>query len=148
MRGSPSQYGGIAAVLVLGVGLLIVGFNMPPEQHERAIELRWTGAFISVFGLLVMGISLSQTLALKALFVAIGATIGCGTFIYLAASNEISGTATYHSSFLAKDDKGEVVTRVSAPEKFRAATNVWWGGGALCFGVSVIGFTIYRKIGE
>jgi hypothetical protein len=70
------------------------------------------------------------------------------TFIYLAASNEITGAATYHRDFMAKGDKGELVSRESAPAKFRAATNAWWGGGALCLGVTVISFTIYRKLDE
>src|ERR1039457_7210779 len=108
MRESPSKYGGIAAVLVLGTGLLIVGFNLPPEQHARAVEMRWTGAYISVFGLLFMAIALSGSAALKALFVAVVATICCGTFIYLATSNEIAGTATYHRSLFLKGDKGEL----------------------------------------
>jgi len=148
MKESPSQYGGIAAVLVLGGGLLIVGFNLPPEQHERAMSLRWTGAFIFLFGLLFMAISLSQRAAFKALFAAIGATICCGVLIYFAASNEITGTATYHRGFLAKGDKGEAVTREASPAKFRAATNWLWGGSALCFGVAVGGFALYRKLDE
>jgi hypothetical protein len=54
MKESPSAYGGIAAVLVLGLGLLIVGLSLPPERHEQAVAMRWMGAVGLALGLVVM----------------------------------------------------------------------------------------------
>lgn len=144
MRSSSSPYPGIAAVLVLGIGFLIVGFNLPANQHEQAAGFRWTGIIILLIGLLFLAIALSQTASLKALFAGIGATMLCGLFIYFAALNEITGTATYHRNFLAKHDTGEPVTRESSPAKFRTATNILWGGSALCFGAAVVSFVACR----
>jgi hypothetical protein len=148
MKESPSAYGGIAAVLVLGVGLLIVGLSLPPERHEQAVGMRWMGAVALVLGLVVMAVSLSQTPARKALFVAMGAMVYTGFFAYNAAANEIAGTATYHLHVLAKGDKAEAVTRDTSPVKFRKATNFLWGGSGVCLGIAVIGLALNRKLEE
>ena len=148
MKESPSAYGGIAAVLVLGVGLLIVGLSLPPERHEQAVGMRWMGAVALVLGLVVMAVSLSQTPARKALFVAMGSMVYTGFFAYNAAANEIAGTATYHLHVLAKGDKAEAVTRDTSPVKFRKATNFLWGGSGVCLGIAVIGLALNRKLEE
>src|ERR1039458_3480292 len=123
MKESPSAYGGIAAVLVLGLGLLIVGLSLPPERHEQAVAMRWTGAVALVLGLVVMAVALSQTPARKALFVAVGAMIYTGFFAYNAASNEITGTATYHLHVLAKGDKAEADTTDTSPVRSEEHTS-------------------------
>jgi len=148
MKGSPSRYGGIAAVLVLGLGLMIVGFNLASEKHEQAVTMRWAGAVVLIFGLLVMAIILSQTPGRKALIAAIGAMIFSGFFAYYAASNEISDTASYHRDFLAKGDRVEAVTRDAAPVKFRKATNYLWAGSGFCLGIAIISFTFHCKLEE
>jgi hypothetical protein len=148
MKESPSAYGGIAAVLVLGLGLLIVGLSLPPERHEQAVGMRWAGAVALVLGLVVMAVTLSQTPARKALYAAIGAMVYTGFFAYNAASNEITGTATYHLHVLAKGDKAEAVTRDTSPVKFRKATNFLWGGSGVCLGIAVIGLALNRKLEE
>jgi hypothetical protein len=147
MKEKPA-YGGIAAVLVLGVGLLTVGLSLPPERHEQAAAMKWTGAVALVLGLVLMAVNLSQTPARKALYAAMGAMIYTGFFAYNAAANELTGTATYHRYFLAKGDKAEAVTRDTSPVKFRKATNFLWGGSGVCLGIAVISLALNRKLEE
>jgi len=54
MNDSPSKYGGLGAVFVFGVGLLIVGFSLPAERHAQAISMRWGGALVIAIGVLVI----------------------------------------------------------------------------------------------
>lgn len=146
MKESPSAYGGIAAVLVLGLGLLIVGRSLPQDRHDQAVAMRWMGAVALVLGLVVMAVTLSQTPARKALYAAIGAMIYTGFFAYNAVSNEITGTATYHLHVLAKGDKAEAVARDISPVKFRKATNFLWGGSGVCLGIALVSLALNRKL--
>jgi hypothetical protein len=138
------KFEGVAAALVLSLGLLITGVSMPPG-HDLAGVMRWMGAIGLVFGLVMMAVMMSQSPARKMLFIAIGAMIYAGFFVYNAASNEITGTATYHSNVLWWGDMREAVTRDISPVKFRKVTNYLWSGGGLCFGISLVSFTLSRK---
>jgi hypothetical protein len=132
VKESPSRFAGIAAVILLGLGLLITGK---------------LGLGLSVLGLgvLVLAVTVSPTAAGKAIFVAITALICSGVFAYHAASNEITGKATYQprirGSFV-------TVTRHDSPSRFREITNIRWATSALCLGVSVISFIFYRKLDD
>jgi hypothetical protein len=150
MKESPSAYGGVAAVLVLGIGLLIVGFNLPPEQYDRAVAMRWIGAVAVVLGLVGTAVTLSKTTAHKALFVGIGTMIYAGFLAYNAASSELSGTAHYfhQPDYLGFSLQGEAVTRDASPAKFRSATNDLWELSGLCLGFSLISFILYRKLDD
>jgi hypothetical protein len=64
---SPSKYGGLAAGAVLGTGLLIMGFSLSPETHERAISLRWAGAAVLVFTVMLAWLGVAGDRA-RALF--------------------------------------------------------------------------------
>jgi hypothetical protein len=144
---SPSAFGGIAAVMVLGVGSLIVAFNLPPEMHDRAVSMVHAGVFTLAVGVFAMGIILSPTQAGKCLVIAIGAIICSGILAYYAASNEWTGRAVYHEGW-GRGARSEPVTRDASPVKFRQATNFLWGVGGLCLGVSIIVFTLYRKVDD
>ena len=134
IRESPSKYGGIAAVFVLGVGGLLVGKT-------------WIGIEALALGLFALTIALSRTLGRKLLWVAIAAIIVGGILFYSAASNEITGTANHHN-FAHKHDPGEAVTRSASPVKFRQATNLLWGLGVFCILVSGVCFTFYRALDD
>jgi hypothetical protein len=129
---SPSKYGGMAAAAVLGVGLLLIGK---------------TSAGLSVLGvvILVMAITITPTMARKAFFAAIGALICSGILAYWAASNELSGSATYHPGIRGRS---VTVTRQDSPSKFREVTNITWGESGFCLVISVVGFTFYRKLDD
>jgi hypothetical protein len=129
---SPSKYGGFAAVMVFGLGLLIVGK---------------TGAGLSVlgFGICVMAITLSPTAAGKSIAVAIGSLICGGVFAYHAASNEFTGKATYQPGIRGSS---VAVTREDSPSKFREVTNFRWGVSGFCLAVSVVSFIFYRKLDD
>jgi hypothetical protein len=146
MKESPSHHAGIAALLVFGLGLLLVSFNLPPDHQEQALSLRWTGALVSVLGFLVMGLALSQSPPRKALFVAVAAIIYSGALAYHAAIHEITGTATYYHNILSKGDRGEPVSRETSPAKFRKATNLLWGGSGLFLGITVLSLAYYRRL--
>jgi hypothetical protein len=134
MTESPSRYGGIAAVLVLGIGLLAVGKT-------------WAGVGVLVFGALAMAIALSPSASGKALFAAIGALVLSGVLACQAASNEIGGTATYHHGF-GRRSRSEQVTREASPAKFREATNFLWAGSILCVLAGAIAFGFSRKLDD
>ena len=134
MKESPSRYGGIAAVLVFGIGLLAIGKI-------------WVGVGVLAIGALVMAIALSPTAAGKALFVAIGALALCGVLAYNAASNEITGQATYHHG-LGRGSRSEPVTREASPAKFREATNLLWGWSILSLLAGAVAFTLSRKFDD
>ncbi len=148
MRESPSRYGGIASALVLGIGMLLVAYNLPPERYERAVFMKWTGGIALGLGLLALAIILSPTVTGKLLFLAIGFLIYSGIFSYLAASNEITGNANYFAPRGFRGLRCEPVTRDSSPTKFRSATNELWEGSGLFLGFSIVGFILYRKFDD
>ena len=80
-----------------------------------------------------------------ALVVGIGAFIAFAVLGYKAVSNEITGTALYQRYQRASR---ELVTRESAPEKFRWATNFLWATSGFCLLVSAGGFLFFRKLDE
>jgi hypothetical protein len=128
----PFKYGGIAALMVFGVGLLLVGKI-------------WPGLGVLGFGGLVMAVTFLPSTTGKVLSVAVGALIASGVFAYLAASNEVTGTATYQSGI-----RGSLVTvtRQASPAKFREVTNLRWGISGFCLLASVVGFVLCRKFEE
>ena len=134
MTESPSRYGGIAAVLVFGIGLLALGKT-------------WPGVGVLVFGGIAMAIALSPSASGKALFAAIGVLVLSGVLGYQAAFNEISGTATYHHGF-GRRSRPEQVTREAWPTKFREATNLLWAGSIICVVGGVIAFRYSRKVDD
>ena len=71
--------------MVLGVGCLIVAFNLPPDMHDRAVAMMHTGVFALALGMFVMGLALSPTLAGKCLVIAIGAIMCGGILAYHVA---------------------------------------------------------------
>jgi hypothetical protein len=125
----PSRYGGVAAVMVFGVGLLIVGKIMT--------GLAVLG--VGVLALLVMG---APTFAAKVFFLAVGALVCSGAFGYRATSNEITGKATYVQG----KAKIVTVTRDDSRSKFREVTNVSWAISGFCLIVSGLGFVYSRKL--
>jgi hypothetical protein len=145
---SPSAYGGRAAVMVLGMGRLIMVFSLPPELHDRAAAVMHVGVFVLGLGAFVMGITLSPTQAGKCLIAAIGTVICSGILAWHAASNEWTGQAIYQDGLGRRGARSEPVTRDASPVKFRQATNLLWGASGFCLGVSIIGFTFYRKVDE
>lgn len=134
MFNSPSRYGGIAAVLVLGIGLLAVGKV-------------GAGIGVLILGSVVLAAALSEDASSKAFFVAIGALLLSGLLGYQAIRNEVTGTATYHQSF-GRSGRSEEVTREAAPAKFREATNFLWAGCILGAVGGAIGFHFYRKLDD
>src|SRR6202008_2511597 len=95
---------GAAAAMVFGIGLLSTG----------RVE---AGLCVIGLSIVVLGVVLSESDSAKALWWAIG-TIGCAfVLVYHAATNEITGTATYRT--FTKGDRGELVTRAGSPTKFR-----------------------------
>jgi len=143
MNDSPSKYGGIAAVFVLGTGLLIVGFNLPVERHEQAVSMRWAGVFVLAFGILAMMIQAGWIS--RALVVSVAATICTAALVFSATRSEITGRAVYHHSFLMRHGwRTEPVIRQEQPEMFREATNVRWALSIVCAAVSIGSFLFYR----
>jgi hypothetical protein len=134
MTEGPSRYGGIAAVLVLGIGLLAVG-------------KMWAGIGVLVFGSIAMAIALSPSASGKALFAVIGFVILSGVLGVRAASNEISGNAIYHHGF-GRRSRSEQVTRDISPAKFREATNFLWAGSIICVLAGAIAFRFSRKLDD
>ena len=142
--GSPSNYGGIAAVFVLGVGLLIVGFSLPVARHEHAVLLRWAGACVLALGILVM--MMQAGWLSRALVASVVASICSVALIFSAARSEITGVAIYHHNFLSRHGwRTEAVTRQERPEMFREATNVRWALSMVCALVGFGSFMFYRK---
>src|SRR5829696_4369972 len=144
MIDSPSKYGGLAAVFVLGTGLLIVGFNLPDERHAQAVSMRWAGAFALSFGLFAM---VTETGWInRALVVCFVAAICTAALVFSAARSEITGRAVYHHRFLMKHGwRTEPVKRQEKPDMFREATNVRWALSILCVTASIGSFVFYRK---
>ncbi len=134
MNGSPSRYGGIAAVLIFGIGLLAVGKTL-------------AGVSVLVCGAVAMAVALSESTSAKALFVAIGALILGGLLGYQAISNEVTGTATYRHGF-GRGSWSEQVTRDNSPVKFRQATNLLWAGSMLCVLAGSVAFILSRKLDD
>jgi hypothetical protein len=132
MTENPSRYGGVAAVLVFGIGLLAVG-------KTRA------GVGVLVLGIFAMLVVLAPSASGKALFSAIGAMIISGFLGYQAVSNEVNGKATYHR-MMGRSSRFEEVTREASPAKFRAATNVVWAGSILSLLTGAVAFSFYRKL--
>lgn len=128
----PSKYGGVAAVMVFGVGLLIVGKTL-------------AGLGVLGVGILATAVMCAPTFAAKAFFLAIGALVCSGTFAYSAASSEITGRATDLPGIRGKV---VIVTRVDSPSKFREVTNVRWGACGFCLIVSGLGFLYSQKLDD
>ena len=132
MTESPSRYGGIAAVFVLGIGLLAVGKT-------------WAGVGVLIFGTLAMAIALSSSASAKAFFLSVGALILGLVLGYYAASKEVTGTAIYHQGF-GRVSRSERVTREVSAAKFREATNFLWAGSIFAVAVAAIAFSLSCKI--
>jgi hypothetical protein len=126
-----SKYGGIAAVMVFGVGLLIVGKIL-------------TGLAVLGVGVLALPVMGAPTLAAKAFFLAVGALVCSGAFGYRATSNEITGKAIYVQG----KAKIVTVTRQDSPAKFREVTNVSWAISGFCLIVSGLGFDYSRNLDD
>jgi len=143
-NGSPSNYGGIAAAFVFGIGLLIVGFSLSPVQHEHAVSMRWAGGSVlalTILALVIQGGWLSRALATSVL-----AAICTTALVFSAARSEISGTTVYHHKFLNRHGwRTETVTRQEKSEMFREATNIRWALSIVCAAVSIGSFVLYRK---
>jgi|GEM_PF-4614759 len=128
----PSKYGGIAAVMVFGVGLLIIGKTS-------------TGLEVLGVGILATAVMCAPTLAAKVFFLAVGALVCSGTFAYSAASSEITGRA---ADLPGMRGKVVTVTRVDSPSKFREVTNVRWGASGFFLIVGGMGFLYSRKLDD
>lgn len=128
MRSGSSPHPGIAAVIVFGIGLMLVGKI-------------WTGLGVLCIGALSMAFALSPT-ATKVFFLAVGALIASGFFAYYAASSEITGKATCHRT----RHSVVTVTREDSAAKFREVTNFKWMASGFWLAVCVVGFAFYRKL--
>ena len=132
MRGTPLRYGGIAAVLLWGIGLLAVGRT-------------GFGVGALALGVLAMAIATSPSPSGKGLFLSVGALILSGVLGYRAASNEITGTATCYPSGW---KPAERVIRENSPAKFREATNFLWAGSIVCAVAGIVIFRLSRKLDD
>ncbi|MDB6020517.1 MAG: hypothetical protein JWQ04_374 [Pedosphaera sp.] len=142
-----SAYSGVAAVMVLGVGNLIVGFSLPPAMHERAVSMIHFGFGALGLALFILAIAVSSSMTTKFLIASAAAGLCAGILAYNAMRNELTGTATYHT-FWRRHDVAEAVTRAGSPAKFHEATNLLWGAGIICFGAAAATFACYRKGAE
>lgn len=133
-------------MFVLGIGLLILGFSLPSQQHDRAVSMMLGGVGILLTGLFALSLAISQNSAHKALIIALAAIIYGGFFGYQALSNEKTGTAKYHHNWFSKGGVVEPVTRATSPVKFRTATNLLWGCSGVCLCVAVVSFVFYRSL--
>ena len=130
----PSRYGGIAAVLVFGIGLLAIGRTQ-------------AGICVLFFGVVVMSIALAPNAAAKLSFLSIAAVILTSVFIYWASSAEITGKAIYHEPIrFRKGWTSEPVTREGSPVKFRTAANYLWAGSGLSAAAAIVAFRFARKL--
>lgn len=132
MNGNPSRFGGPAAVIVFGVGLLIIGQTL-------------RGLAVLGVGILVLALMCAPTVASKTFLLAIGALVCGGAFAYRAASNEISGTARYLPGIRGKSI---TISRADSPSKFRELTNQNWAIGGCCLIVGGLGLVYYRRLGD
>jgi hypothetical protein len=132
MSQSPSRYAGIAAVAVLGVGLLMAGKTL-------------AGAAVLGFIAFVVALALSPDSSARFLIGTIGAII-CGSFFaYQAGANEITGRAVYHHGY-GRSSWPEPVTREESPAKFREATNLKWTLSIFCLGIGTVTFLFHRRL--
>lgn len=121
MNRNPSRYGGIIAVLVLGIGMIAVG------KTTFGFALLGLGGLVLVLAFLVPP-------QIKVVFITIAALIGSAVLAWHGVTNEISGTATYYGFFDRGGGPNELVTRAADPGKFRAATTfIWIGSGMLLY---------------
>src|SRR5204863_9776749 len=121
-------YAGLAAVFVLGAGLLILGYSLPPGRQDQAASMLRMGFLVLGLGSFVLLLVVDPDPSYKALIVAAGAAIAAVCFTWHAASNEFTGKATYYELATRNKIRGEAVTRQTSPTKFRAATNWLWAG--------------------
>ena len=76
-----------------------------------------------------------------------GAVLGA-IAAYNAASNELTGSATYREPSGARGSRSRIVMRNEAPTEFRHATNNLWALSICCFAFGTIGFLMYRRIDD
>jgi hypothetical protein len=129
---SLSNYGGIAAVTVLGVGLLIVG---KPAAGLAALGL----------ACLALAVTALPTAAGKVFSRSLAALICSALFAYFATSNEISGTASYQPG---TRGPSVTVTRRDSPSKFHEITHFRWGMSGFLLLASVAGFIFCRRLNQ
>lgn len=132
MSGNPAKYAGPVAVIVFGVGLLIVG-------HIS------NGLAVLGIGILALAVVSAPAMSSRTFFLAVGALVCSGAFGYRAVSNEVSGTAQYQPGIRGKSI---TVTRADSPAKFRELTNQNWAIAGCCLIVSGVGLVYYRKLDE
>jgi len=132
MNANPTKYGGPVAVIVFGVGLLIIGDTL-------------RGLAVLGAGILVLAVVWAPTLSSRTFFLALGALVCSAIFAYRAASNEISGTAKYLPGIRGRSI---TVTRADSPAKFREVTNQDWAVGGCCLIVGSIGLMYCRKLDD
>src|SRR4051794_4157968 len=107
---NPSKYAGIAAVTVLGIGLLVTGKP-------------WVGLVALGLASLALAVTALPTMAGKVFSLSLAALICSGLFAYFATSNEISGTASYQPG---TRGPSVTVTRRDSPSKFHEITHFRW----------------------
>ena len=123
-------------MLLLGIGLLATG-------------KMWAGLSVLVIGTLAMAVVLSPTKAGKIFFVALGLLLGSGGLAFQAASNEITGKATYYHPGVGRNFvRSESVTKETSPAKFRDASNLLWGGSILGLLAGVAFLRLSRKLDD
>jgi cell division protein FtsW (lipid II flippase) len=121
---------GVPAVLILGIGLMIVGKI-------------WLGLVVMGVAIFFVLIALSEV-GWKAFWFAVAALIfGC-VFGFQALSGTIRGQTTYTN--FQKRRPMEVVTRDESPEKFRAAIKARWAFAAFGWFGAAGGFAFYRTL--
>ncbi|HWD91710.1 MAG TPA: hypothetical protein VG938_05090 [Verrucomicrobiae bacterium] len=131
VKGS-SKYGGAVAVIVFGVGLLIVGSILK-------------GLEVLGVGVLALAVVCAPTLTARAFFLSVGAVICSGVFIYCAISNEITGTARYAPGMRGRS---VTATRADSPAKFREVVNFRWAAGGFFLIVGGLGLAYCRKLDD
>jgi len=131
MKSVASQYAGVAAAFVFGIGLLMIGKTMGGIVF-LGISVYW------------LGMMLCSEWSTRALLTAIAAIVWGGYLAWQATSYEITGKAVYWH-LVGRVMRGEPVTREDSPAKFRIATNTKWALSIVCSGVSIYMFMIYRK---
>jgi hypothetical protein len=70
-----------------------------------------------------------------------------GLLAYHAASNEITGKATYYHG-LGRGSTAEPVTRAESPKKFGVTINLLWGWSVLALTASVATLLISSKLDD
>jgi hypothetical protein len=143
-----SSYAGLAAVFVLGTGLLIVGYSLPSVRQDRAGSMLRMGFLVLGLGSFVLLLVVAPDPSYKALIVSAGAAIVAACFAWHAGSNEFTGNATYYELATRNKIRGERVTHQTSPIKFRAATNGLWAASAVSVTIAIVSFLFYRKPNE